>query len=107
MQLQILMAVLRDRIEEQIERNELRRDEQIGFTPGEMIVDNLIVLQECVREMFGRREGLVLVAVDFKKAYNSIKREALLELLKEYRLEGRVIELFKSCLLYTSDAADE
>ena len=36
----MLMGILRDRIEEQIERNGMRRDEQVGFTQGGMIADN-------------------------------------------------------------------
>ena len=97
----ILMAVLRDRIEEQIERNGMRKDEQIGFTPGGMIADNLFLLQECVQEVCRRREEMVVVAVDFKKAYDSIKRETILEVLKEYRVEGRVVEVFKK--VYSED----
>ena len=89
------MAVLRDQIEEQIDRNGMRRDEQIGFTQGGMIADNLFVLQECVHETYRRRGQLVLVAVDFRKAYDSIRREEVLELLEEYRVEARVTELFR------------
>ena len=52
-----------------------------------MLADNLFVLQECVQEAYRRREELVLVAVDFRKAYDSIKREAMIEVLKECRVE--------------------
>ena len=37
----------------------------------------------------------MLIAVDFKKAYDSIRTEEVLEDLKEYRVEARVIELFR------------
>ena len=97
----VLMGVLRDKIEEQIEGNGMRRDEQVGFTPGGMIADNLFMLQECVHEVFRRREEMVIVAIDFRKAYDSVKRERVLEILQEYRIEGRVIELFKR--VYSED----
>ena len=59
----------------------MRRDEQIGFTQGRMIADNLFVLQECVHETYRRRVKL--------------RREEVLEVLKEYRVETRVLELFR------------
>jgi len=67
----------------------------VGFTAGGAIVDNLFILQECVHEVYRRKEELVLVAVDFKKAYDSIKREMIIEVLKEYRVDVRVIDVVK------------
>ena len=66
-----------------------------------MIADNLFMLQECVHEVFRRREEMVIVAIDFRKAYDSVKRERVLEILQEYRIEWRVIELFKR--VYSED----
>ena len=90
------MSILRERLEEHIEVNGMRKDEQVGFTEGGNISDCLFVLRECVEEVFGRGEHLLVVAVNLKKAYDSVKRGTLLEILKEYRVAGDVIELFKS-----------
>ena len=92
----MLISILRGRLEEHIEVNGMRKDEQVGFTEGGNISDCLFVLRECVEEVFRMGEHLVVVAVDFKKAYDLVKRDTLLEFLKEYRVAGDVIELFKS-----------
>ena len=82
--------------------NRMRRDEQVGFTRGGgRIADNLFIVQECVQEVFKRREEMVMVTINFKKAYDSIKREKIIEVLQEYRIEGRLVELFKR--VYTED----
>ena len=53
-----------------------------------------------MEEVFRKGEHLVVVAVDFKKPYDSVKRGTL-EILKEYRVAGDVIELFKR--VYSED----
>ena len=91
----IMMSVLRQKLEVHIEENGLKRDEQVGFTEGGNILDCLFVLQECVGEIYKRKEEMVVVAVDFRKAFDSIRREGILEIMKELRIAGEVVEIFR------------
>ena len=52
-------------------------DGQAGFTKGGNILDNHFILRECVEETYRKKEQMVAIAIDSKKAYDSIKREAI------------------------------
>ena len=51
--------------------------EQAGFTKGGNILDNLFILRECAEETCRKKEQMVAIAIVFKKAYDSIKRETM------------------------------
>ena len=55
---------------------------QAGFTEGRRMEENLFLLKQCVEESYRRREKLVVVGIDFCKAFDSIERRALIEGLK-------------------------
>ena len=69
----IFMEIIKEKIEHHIEENGTRREEQGGFTRGGEILDNLLVLpllRELMRQVYRRKEELVIIAVDFSKAYD-------------------------------------
>ena len=35
---------------------------------------------------------MVAIAIDFKKAYDSIKRETMIQILKELRIDSKIID---------------
>ena len=79
----VMMRVLKDKIESHIKENGMKLDEQAGFTEGGDIVVNLLILQECVRQTYRAGRQLVVVAVDFSKAFDSVRREKLVEVLQD------------------------
>lgn len=97
----MMMKVVRDKLEKHLEENNMRRFEQAGFTDGGEILDNLLTLKFCVHQTYRRKEELVVIAVDFKKAYDLVKRERFLELLMKYKLPETLIGLIKR--LYCGD----
>ena len=97
----LMMKLIKEKLERHIEENGMRRGEQAGFTQGGEILDNLVILRECVRQAYKRGEELVVVAVDFKKAYDSIKREKVLMVLKKYKVPEELVELTN--VLYCGD----
>ena len=54
-----------------------------------------MIMQECVRNTYRQKEKLVVVAVDFKKAYDSIKREKVVEVLKSLKVPIEIIDMMK------------
>ncbi|XP_068250211.1 uncharacterized protein [Palaemon carinicauda] len=71
----IFMALMKDEIEEHLERNMEMKETQAGFTKGGRVEDNIFILQYCVEESYKRKESLIVISIDFKKAYDSIKRK--------------------------------
>ncbi len=77
-----MMAVIRNNIEEHNSINLLGKDMQAGFTGGSRIENNLFVLRYCIEKTFKIKKPLVVIAIDFTKAYDCIKRGKLIETLK-------------------------
>ena len=91
----LLMSIEKDKVERHIEENGMRCEEQAGFTEGGDILDNLVILQECVRQTFSKKEELVVVAVDFRKAYDSVRREKIIEILQDFKVPVSLLDLVK------------
>ena len=93
----LYLGFLKDEIEDFILKNGWVRDNQIGFTKGGRMEYNHFILQYLVRKvMDSRRIGhklLVLVALDFKKAYDSIDRGKLIETLVKFKINPLIINL--------------
>ena len=88
----ILMSLIGREIEKHITENKIGKLEQAGLTKGGNISDNLFILRECVEETYRKKEQMVAIAIDFKKAYDSIKRETMVQILKELRIDSKIID---------------
>ena len=88
----ILMSLIGREIENHAAENKIEKFEQAGFTKGGNILDNLFILRECVEETYRKKEQMVAIAIDFKKAYDSIKRETMVQILKELRIDSKIID---------------
>ena len=99
----IFMAYIRDRIEDHLRRNNLIRDNQTGFTGGGRIEYNHMMLQYIVdKAVEDRGKGMVvMVALDFKKAFDSVDRKRMVETMIKYRVDPKVIDIIAK--VYTGD----
>ena len=97
----IFMSLLKIRIEEHIERNGEIIETQAGFTKGARVEDNLAILKYLRQEAAKRKEELVITAIDFSKAYDSIKRHVIIETLKIYGISTEIINIIAE--LYKDD----
>ena len=88
----IAMSLIGRELEKHIAENKIGKFEQAGFTKGGNILDNLFILGECVEEAYRKIEQMVAIAIDFKKAYDSIKRETMVQILKELRIYSKIID---------------
>ena len=66
---------------------------QAGFTKNRCIADNLFVLDYCVKESYKIRKPLFLISIDFAKAFDSVKRDKLVNVLKKYRIHPDIIDI--------------
>ena len=68
------MSLIGREIEKHVAENKIDKFEQAGFTKGGNILYILFILRECVEETYRKKEPMVAIAIDFKKAYDSIKK---------------------------------
>ena len=88
----VYMSLMKNEMEEHIETNDEQTETQAGFTKGGRMEDNIFILQYCIERSFKNKKGLVVVAVDFSKAYDSIKREELIKVMMDYKMHPDVIQ---------------
>lgn len=67
--------------------NNLVKENCFFFSKKGRIENDLMILKYCIGNSFKERETLYVTTVDIAKAYNSVKRDTLIETLKEYRKE--------------------
>ena len=89
----ILMGILKQKIEEHLFKNDVVEECQSGSTKGRRVQDNLKILQYCIEKSFKNKMELYVLAIDFKKAFDSVDRKMLLNILKKYKIEPRVIDI--------------
>ena len=70
-----------------------QRPEQSGFTPGKSTIDRILALRVLVERRLEFRQDLLAVYVDLKKAFDSVHRETLWDLLRLRGIPPRIIGL--------------
>ena len=93
MDYKLFMSILKEKLINHLEWNNEVSDLQMGFTSGRRLDDNLFLLRYCVESSRRYGEDLIVMAVDFAKAFDSINRLALVDTLKEYKCDPRLIEV--------------
>ena len=88
----IFMMIVKEEIEEHLRMNGEDNECQAGFTKGARIEDNLYILQYCVEESFKKKKALIVTSIDFKKAFDSVKRDVLIEVMKKYKINPKIMD---------------
>ena len=89
------MFFIREKIEEHLRNNNLIKDNQVGFTGGGRIEYNHMMLQYIVEKTLNENEDdlVIITALDFKKAFDSVKRKELIETLIRYKIDPKIIDI--------------
>ena len=85
------MGILKSKLKKHIRDIGQDSEVQAGFTKNRRIADNLFVLDYCVKESYKIRKPLFLISIDFAKAFDSVKRDKLVNVLKKYRIHPDII----------------
>ena len=72
--------------------------DQSGFLRNRFIAQNLVDLTTVVQVAQKNQEDIVIAAVDFRKAYDSVEWPAMLEILKCFGFGEEIIKWIKICI---------
>ena len=86
------MTKLNRELENHLIRNNLIKDNQIGFTKGGILEFNHFIIQYLVEKAFINKNCLISIAIDFKKAFDSIDRAKLIQTLIKYKIHPDIID---------------
>ena len=81
----------------------LLRKNQNGFRPGRSTISQILSLRRIIEEMSLSNRDLVLVFIDFSKAFDSVDRSMMFKILKLYGIPDEIIDAKK--VLYTNTSA--
>jgi len=68
-------------------------DYQGGFRPNRSTTDQIFVIRQILQKSWEYNKDVHILFVDFKKAYDSIHRESLVNILKEFRFPSKIVNL--------------
>jgi hypothetical protein len=94
----------KEKLVNHLEANEKIIEYQSGFTKGRRLEDNILLYKYCVQESRRMKKSMVVVAVDFAKAFDSVDRKQLVLALKRYKCDPRLIDLIVE--LYSGDKTE-
>ena len=91
----IICTILREKIESYFKENNIVYENQYGFTPGGRVEHCLFVLDYIANMTYesARNKTLFYAFIDFKKAYDSINRKKLIEVLIKFKINPQIIDL--------------
>ena len=68
---------------------------QLGFCKEAQTADHIFTLSTCIEKYLGAKKRIYSCFIDFKKAFDSVSREALLYKLANLGIEGRFLDCIK------------
>ena len=81
-----------------------QRPEQSGFTPGKSTTDRILALRVLVERRREFRQGFLAAFVDLKKAFDSVHRESLWDLLRLRGIPAAILDLLTGLYSGTESA---
>jgi hypothetical protein len=96
----ILSNILLSRLIPLVE--EIIGDHQCGFRRNSSTTDHIFCIRQILeKKKWEHNEAVHQLFIDFKKAYDSVRREALYNILIEFGISKKLVRLIKLCLTET------
>lgn len=97
----ILATWIKGKVDEFSER--LIGEYQSGFRSGRSVMDQVFTLKQIQERSHRLQLPTHLVFIDFKQAYDSIRRYKLYQILREFKIHPKLIKLIKMTLEKTEN----
>jgi hypothetical protein len=78
--------------------NQVIGDHQCGFRRNRSTTDQILYIRQILEKKWEYNGTVHQIFIDFKKAYDSIKREVIYNILLEFGVPKKLIRLIKMCL---------
>jgi len=73
-------------------------DHQCGFQCNRLTTDHIFCIRQILEKKWEYNEAVHQLFIDFKKAYDSVRREVLYNILIEFGIPKKLVRLIKMCL---------
>ena len=100
----IFCGILKEKIGNIIEENNIIGEEQNGFRKDRRGTENLFILNELIEKAKKENKEYVCAFLDIEKAYDTVSREALWAILRKIGIQENIIKVIEK--LYKNTMAD-
>lgn len=100
--LKILESLLATRLERIYQQSTDNRELQFGFRKGKSVNDALAYLVASMYSAFSRNEVVIIVFLDIKQAYDSVRFDLLENTLRSMKVPLPIIQLLRSLTVHTN-----
>ena len=76
-------------------------DHECGFRPNRSATDHIYCIRQILEKKWEYNEEVHQLFIDFKKAYDSVRREVLYNIFLEFGIPKKLVRLIKMCLTET------
>jgi len=76
-------------------------DHQCGFRRNRSTTDHIFCIRQILEKKWEFKEPVHHLFIDFKKAYDSVRRKVLYNILTEFGIPNKMVRLIKFCLTET------
>jgi hypothetical protein len=80
---------------------EITGDHQCGFRRNRSTNDHMFCIRQILEKKWEYNEAVHQLFIDFKKAYDSVSREVLYNILIEFGIPRKLVRVIKMCLSET------
>ena len=80
---------------------EIIGDHQCGFRRNRSTTDHIFCIRQILQKKLEHNEAVHQLLIDLKKAYDSVRREALYNILIHFGIPKKLVRLVKMCLTET------
>ena len=95
----IFCGILKEKLTRILEEGKVIGEEQSGFRKDRRGTDNLFVMKEIIEHAKKNKRQYYVAFLDIEKAYDTVNREVMWEIMKRAGIEEKIIRVLKS--LYT------
>ena len=92
----VFLHVLNVRLQAWADENDLIGEEQAGCRKGYSTIDNVFILHSLVTKYLQRKKKVYAIFVDFRKAFDTVNREALWTVLEACGINGKMGHMLKA-----------
>jgi len=83
---------------------EIIGDHQCGFRRNRSTIDHIFCIRQIIEKKWEYNEEVHQLFVDFKKAYDSVRREVLYKILIEFGIPKKLVRLIKMSLKHMAES---
>ena len=92
----VFTHIIGQRLQSWAEQWGLIREEQAGFRKGYGTVDNIFTIQNIADKYLSKHQKLYVGFIDFRKAFDTVKRKVLWSILEENGVRGKLLNVLKA-----------